>query len=545
MQQSQPTNARCSGTGQAPPFFYGKALGLIVFLLCACLFAFWVRAYFAYTVDDAFISFRYAKMLAEGNGLTYNPDGHRVEGYSSFLWVLLMTVPHLLHLNVVLFAKLVGLLCALGCCAAVFGFAWRLNSASACSFWIHPAWFCLLAMVSFPGTTVHAVAGMETALFTLLNTVFLLATYAYLTRPGKQRAVLIAVLALLLGLTRPDGNLIALVALVAIWWLARDRGARRSLLTATVLLYVLPGLIYFGWRLAYYRVPLPLPFYIKVGHPVRLPGLVPVAYYLLAGVGGVTGLFCLLGLLRIDRRILPAALGVAVLLFFYLFTAHMMGYTWRYSAPTFPAFAILASLGFSALQNSLLSERAFPERVTFAGSRPVVLLLLAGILALLVGTSSVFGLKEKSLLRSYAEGLQKAHIFLGRQLAEFRLAAVPATRTLLLATGDAGAVPYLSGWQTMDAGGLNDPEIAWRRRPVGEYVMGNHPDLVILTSSDPEVFLPNPPGNRDLLDACLNNGYGRVKVLTFKEHVSYLWLMAKPETAVGKFLANLSQPSSR
>ena len=43
----------------------------------------------AFLGDDSFISFRYAKHLAEGQGLVWNP-GDRVEGYTNFLWVLLM-----------------------------------------------------------------------------------------------------------------------------------------------------------------------------------------------------------------------------------------------------------------------------------------------------------------------------------------------------------------------------------------------------------------------------------------------------------------------
>ena len=39
--------------------------------------------------DDAYISYRYARNLAAGDGLTFNP-GERVEGYSNLLYVLLL-----------------------------------------------------------------------------------------------------------------------------------------------------------------------------------------------------------------------------------------------------------------------------------------------------------------------------------------------------------------------------------------------------------------------------------------------------------------------
>ena len=40
-------------------------------------------------VDDAFISFRYARNLVDGLGLTWNA-GEYLEGYSNFLWVLIV-----------------------------------------------------------------------------------------------------------------------------------------------------------------------------------------------------------------------------------------------------------------------------------------------------------------------------------------------------------------------------------------------------------------------------------------------------------------------
>ena len=42
--------------------------------------------------DDAYISFRYAKNLVQGNGLVYNV-GDRVEGYTNFLWTMISAAP--------------------------------------------------------------------------------------------------------------------------------------------------------------------------------------------------------------------------------------------------------------------------------------------------------------------------------------------------------------------------------------------------------------------------------------------------------------------
>ena len=43
--------------------------------------------------DDAFISLRYAFNLLHGDGLVWNPGQPPVEGYTNFLWTLLLTIP--------------------------------------------------------------------------------------------------------------------------------------------------------------------------------------------------------------------------------------------------------------------------------------------------------------------------------------------------------------------------------------------------------------------------------------------------------------------
>src|SRR5262249_4365416 len=48
--------------------------------------------------DDAMVSMRYAKNLADGRGLVWNPGGPRVEGFTNPLWVGFMALPHLLHI---------------------------------------------------------------------------------------------------------------------------------------------------------------------------------------------------------------------------------------------------------------------------------------------------------------------------------------------------------------------------------------------------------------------------------------------------------------
>ena len=63
-----------------------------------------------YTMDDAYITFRYSANLAGGLGLVHNP-GQYVKGYSNTSWTVLMAVPELLGYCPLYFSKAIGLAC--------------------------------------------------------------------------------------------------------------------------------------------------------------------------------------------------------------------------------------------------------------------------------------------------------------------------------------------------------------------------------------------------------------------------------------------------
>ena len=77
---------------------------IIVFLVYASLYIYRTsfiidgQRYYS-LMDDAMIQMRYAKNLANGYGLVWNPGGDRVDGYTNPLWVLYMTLFHLLPIS--------------------------------------------------------------------------------------------------------------------------------------------------------------------------------------------------------------------------------------------------------------------------------------------------------------------------------------------------------------------------------------------------------------------------------------------------------------
>jgi hypothetical protein len=69
-------------------------------LLLAALLLAWLNRF---VLDDAFISFVYAKNLVAGHGVTWL--GTRVEGYTNFLWVLCIALGLRLSSNPILWSQ--------------------------------------------------------------------------------------------------------------------------------------------------------------------------------------------------------------------------------------------------------------------------------------------------------------------------------------------------------------------------------------------------------------------------------------------------------
>jgi hypothetical protein len=77
-----------------------KAFGLVVLALSAYFFS-------RFTVDDAFIGWRYAKNLIDFGIWNYNPSNFDLtNAYTSPLLTFLSIIPEILGINVVLFFKL-------------------------------------------------------------------------------------------------------------------------------------------------------------------------------------------------------------------------------------------------------------------------------------------------------------------------------------------------------------------------------------------------------------------------------------------------------
>lgn len=255
------------------------------------------------TVDDAWISARYAMHLAEGHGLVYNAGEPPVEGYTNLLWVLWLALAHVLALPIYGSMTWGGLVVALLGLPAALLLAWRLAGT-----W-HPS--LLLAPLLLALSPHYAVAGTNGLESGMFATGVLAATWCALVaeRPLARAGAGLSLGAL--GLIRPEGA--GLAALIVLWDLFQRR--RRYREPSTWILAGVSGACVVGlliWRWFTYGDLVPNTFHAKAD--LGLARVLSLNAHYLAHDGPfwyIVGALTLLAPVLPPRR--PERLWVAVL----------------------------------------------------------------------------------------------------------------------------------------------------------------------------------------------------------------------------------------
>lgn len=219
-------------------------------------------------IDDSNIYFVYAKNLVNGHGLVYNVGGENVEGYTSTLWLLIISICYYLFENyeLVLMA-FTGLLIVL----ALLKLIRVLDTLNDNHALISPtAYFLIGALVLVPGYIDWTIITlMETGLWSVLIILFVSGICSSILKDNlfKQKWYFAFLIGLLV-VTRPESLLWAPVFIVIVFVLCliQNKPFKESLKI------ILPAVIFFGlsvgglsmFRLVYFGYPLPNTYYAKV-----------------------------------------------------------------------------------------------------------------------------------------------------------------------------------------------------------------------------------------------------------------------------------------
>lgn len=214
-------------------------------------------------MDDAGITYSYARNIFHGNGARLTAGGEIVEGYSNPLWVLLLGVfERIGFFDPIGTPKVLGVL--LGSATMIASSIWLAGIFGRFVF----LFFLLLPLLMALHTPFVAWngSGLENPLFNLLLVISFW-RFGCELRSDKSRPFS-AVLLFLLSVTRPEGPMYFAVAVAA-----RILCERRQILsrrfTAWALAFLLPFAFYHAAHFAYFHEWLPNTYYAKVPPGIR------------------------------------------------------------------------------------------------------------------------------------------------------------------------------------------------------------------------------------------------------------------------------------
>jgi hypothetical protein len=419
-------------------------------------------------LDDAYISFRYARNLAGGEGLVYNP-GERVEGYSNLLYVLMLapsflagipdthTYDYAVALNLVASLLVLGLLLV----------SLRRSHGPMAS------GIGGLLFAACPTIWYWNASALETPWVVLLQLFTVAAAGAYVAGGRRSSLAFCAGSAALLVLIRADG-FVGGFLVAAYLFLQRRR--RAAAIVGGVTAAVLALLI--AWRLSYYGSPLPNTYYVKVDGPLidriryAVTRILNSRNLWLTWASLVTVAVAAGGRLVRQRSLSGLDAGL-------FFSVGLLAYYFYVGGDFFNERMLLVHVPIALLL--LFREEILPARATLR-SAPALLLIPLAILAYQFAVPDYRASRMDDLLRVGAKERHRSPwSLLGEHLRDHE-----PGRTL--AIDAAGMAPFFSQLPAIDMLGLCDRHIA--RTPIHgrfwaghnkydpEYVLSRKPDLI-------------------------------------------------------------------
>lgn len=447
------------------------------------------------TIDDAYITFRYARNLLAGHGMVYNP-GQRVLGTTTPLYTALMAGEKLLlpALDYPTLARWSNALADAGTAIVLALLCARMLDAP----WLGLA--CASLWAVHPMSVTFAVGGMETSLYILLLTSTL---YAY----AADRDVASAALCATATLVRPDALLLAVPLFAHMLWHRRRIPWRAGL---TFVLVIAPwaafATLYFGSPLphsvsaktAAYQLPslsalvrliqhYGTPFF---GHEVlgnTWIGVGAILYLALSLIGGVA-------LVRHKRRFLPLVLYPWLYLVVFAVRNPLL-FRW-YLAPMLPMYLLCILYGVRKVGVDLVEAlRAHWPSVSLAARIGGGLLWLAAATSLLVSWELH---PDHGPDRPAPEMAWFQLELMYRQATLDLMAHQPVGPQTVIAAGDIGMIGYASGAQILDTLGLVSPQsVDYYPLPAQAYV--------ITYAVPTELILDQQPDYAILLEVYVRN----------------------------------------
>jgi hypothetical protein len=435
-----------------------------------------------FTQDDAFISYRYVKNFINGHGLVFNP-GERVEGYTNFLWIIILSIFARLGLDMIIVSKILGVSAGAVTLFLLYQISlnfFRKKDWSQDTKFVFFPLFAPLLLASNGAFAYWSISGLETAFFVMT---VLLSVYFYFT---NQRLMIIS--SALSTLIRPEGVLVFGILILHKFFFKKDKVKNCLFSILGFILLLLPFLIF---KIFYYGNLLPNPFYAKTGFSIEYVKAGLAYFWLFLKHYGLWGVLYLIPLVFYKDLEVK---GKLLLLIVYIYTLYIIIIggdvlkAHRFFLPVLPFLYLFFS--FALMKFSLMLKKGFPNRAI-----PVFLVIAFCVLTFL-------------LPRNWIMSVRSAEIGLGVKMSRYAKRLRQSFGTdFTLAMSTIGVISYLTEAKVIDMLGLTDPYIAkhpekisgisstWKEKKFNtQYLLSRNPDVIMFSTG----MKPSAPAERAL-----------------------------------------------
>jgi hypothetical protein len=410
--------------------------------------------------DDAYISFRYAHNLVTGQGLVFN-HGERVEGFTNFLWVLIVAPFEALGWDLFQVCEVLGTVLGIGCLVATARLTAVVNGERRAGSHLWGAFW----LATSPSFVLWAQSGLEQALGALLPIAGALLLWTAREPPKREKRYLEA--GLVMGaacMTRPELHLMAiLVGLPLVVDAVRARKVTRAdwLYVAGILAVTVPC---HTFRLLYYGSLVPNTFYAKTssGALVWREGLRSLEGMFAFNHTGLLAVVAPFAFASKRRRVETATMAlIAVAFMAYIVMVGVDEMQWhRLYLPALPFLCVLAALGGQNLVEAVL--RVLKRDVEGSLARTIGYSVGWGAVLVAARSNFAFTYKEVNGFNGHGDLAGTFHPDIGKFLVRHERPGG------LVAFQDMGSTPYHApDIDFLDFVGLVDSTVAHARHDLG------------------------------------------------------------------------------
>lgn len=463
-----------------------------------------LRANYLFTtiLDDAYIFFRYAENIANGFGFVWNIGEAPVEGYTSFIYLILLVSAKIVTIDLELFAIFLGILSS----TLTLFFTYLVYDLLYSKNLNHPSagLFTVIILALSPSYNYWSGAGMETAFYSMF---LMLTIYFFLKLSNSPKEVFIkGVLFGLLCIIRFEAVMFFVVALI---YLITDNFSFKKLQINKPLLifsaaFVLVFGTYFIWRWSYFGYFFPNTYYAKTGGGFQqIAGgflYIVKALRLFYGFGWVP-IFIIMFFsekMMITKKTVFLFSIVVISILTTIFIGGDHFHLGRFVLPVLPLIFIFfppaldkfLSFQFKTIniKHSHKSATLLIILVVMLFIKPVFLESFKGFQNILDGRKEIIVVYDQSAEEDIIEW-QHGFILMGETLKKI------ASKDDYIAAVPIGAIGYLSRINVIDMVGLVDPVIAHEQfspqavrkwtpghtKGDGKYILSRKPKYIQLT----------------------------------------------------------------